>query len=458
MRSILLVEPDIDKLGALASELRSRGLNVLLADGADGAVQRSRGARLDALLVSDRIASDALLLDRMLADKELAKLPRFVLIDGAEADTADDTRLPANADAIAKRMYLLAPRDVAVVADKGDFRGDLEQVGIVDLLQLLSMNRRTGVLNVSTNAGAGEVRLVDGQVVDAVYRRLEAEKALYRLIGENEGSFAFAGGAASPMRRVTTATSMLLMEGLRQLDELRRARSVLDADDDALLAIGAPPESASEATRRVVEALTVPLTLDEVIDDVPFPDLEVVEALAGLVQSGIVRRIARGAERVELANAEQLSVLGALTRRLSRPGFSGSARMVLTGSSRQLATVTHSVRRIADAIPPAESVPAAPVPHPLATLRISEGVELEVVGLPLLDAYAPLWSLTLPGAAVVLRLDGASSEALDEVAAVHGIPVLDAVALTGSIDEADPAQIAGLIRSALDALVGRRDA
>lgn len=457
MRSILLVEPDVDKLGELASELRSRGLSVLLADGADGAVQRARGTHLDALLVSDRIASDSPALERMLADRTLSDLPRFVLVDAHDGEPAERTFLLSDSDGIAKSVYALPPRGAPVAVDRGDFRGDLAQVGVVDLLQLLGMNRRTGVLGVTTSAGAGEVRLVDGQVVDAVYRRLEAEKALYRLLGETEGSFAFAGGSPAPIRRVETPTHMLLMEGTRQLDELRRARDVLGVDDDALLAIGTAPEDAPPAALRVVEALTAPLTLDEVLDDVPFTDLAIVEALSALLDSGVVRRIPRGAERVELAEPGQLSVLGALTRRLSRPGFEGPARLILAGSPRQLATVTHSVRRIVDAVPPTESVPAAPVPHHLATLRVSDGAELDVVGLPVLDAYAPLWALTLPGSAVVLRLDGAGSDALDELAALHSVPMLDAVALTGPFDDADPAQIAALIRAALDALVGRRE-
>ena len=56
------------------------------------------------------------------------------------------------------------------------------------------MNRRTGVLSVTTAIGAGEVRMADGEVLDAVYRRLEGEKALYRLLGEREGTFAFVPG------------------------------------------------------------------------------------------------------------------------------------------------------------------------------------------------------------------------------------------------------------------------
>jgi hypothetical protein len=245
---------------------------------------------------------------------------------------------------------------------------------------------------------------------------------------------------------------VLLLEGLRQIDELKRQRASIAADQDALLLIAPPSTFANEAAHRIAEVLSVPRTLDELLDDVALPDLEIVEALAKMLENGSVRRIAEGAVRVELANAEQMTVLGALVKRLARGSFSGAARIVLAGSPRRLATVAHLVSRIADAVPPAESVPAAPVPHLLATLKLADSVELDVVGLPELDAYSPLWGLTLPGCVVAVRLDSPAASALDETCFVAGVPLIDARVLLESLDEADPAQVAALIRHALDSV------
>ena len=326
-RSVLLVEPDVDALGALASELRARGLTVALADTADGALERARNNRPDAVLLSSTLSSIDSVVERLQADRELAKLPRFVLVE-ADGETAlEEDQLPrGDADRIARRMYALQLRSAPVAADRGDFRGDLTQVSAVDLLQLLSMNRRSGALSITTSAGAGEVRLVDGEVVDAVYRRLEAEKALYRLLAETEGSFAFAGGSGTPLRRIQTATSMLLMEGMRRIDEVQQRRVKLGADEDALLAIAPAADDAAEVERRVSDALSAPCTIDELLDDVPFGDLEILDAVSAMLQAGVVRRIAKGAERVELAGPEQMTVLGALAKRLQHDGFEGPAR------------------------------------------------------------------------------------------------------------------------------------
>jgi CheY-like chemotaxis protein len=455
-RSVLLVEPDVDALGTLASELRSRGLGVTLADGSDRALERARTGAHDAILVSTSLRDHRELVERVHADKAMAELPAFLLVDHDVRDTLSEVHLPrSDADLIARRVYALPPRRAPVAVDRGDFRGDLHQVSLADLLQLLSMNRRTGALTLSTPAGAGELRLVEGEIVDGVYRRLEGEKALYRLLGESEGTFAFASGSPSPLRRIETPTQMLLMEGMRRFDDVRRRRDALTAEHDALLAVEAALEDGPEDERRLLESLTAPRTLDEVLDDVPLGDLEILELLEQMLANGRVRRIPKGAVRVELADPEQMSVLAAVAKRLARGGFSGAPRIVIAGAVPRLATLSHSLRRIADVVAPAESAPAAPVPYVIGTLRLADGVDLDVVGLPLLDAYSPLWSLTLPGALVTIRLDAGSSDALHQLCEVAGVPVLDAAALLGDLDEADPAHVAALVRLSLDTIAGR---
>jgi FAD/FMN-containing dehydrogenase len=316
------------------------------------------------------------------------------------------------------------------------------------------MNARTGTLSINTVHGAGEVRLVGGEVVDAVFRRMEGEKALYRLFGEEEGSFAFATSAASPHRRIQVSTHALLMEGMRQVDELRRRMHQIADGEDALLSIAPASHGADEVSQRVSEALSVPHTLEELLEDLPFSDLKLLDALGTLIELGSVRKVPRGAVQVELAQRERFAVLSALVKKLQRAGFSGPARLAVLAPPRRITSLMHSVRRIVDATVPTESVPAAPVPYLLATLRLAEGVELEVMGIPALEAFQPLWSLSLPGSALVVCMDYAAPAAVREFCGVLGIPFLDAAALLGDLDEADPAQVAALISGALEAATG----
>jgi hypothetical protein len=103
---------------------------------------------------------------------------------------------------------------------------------------------------------------------------------------------------------------------------------------------------------------------------------------------------------------------------------------------------------------PTGAVPSAPVPHTLAILRLTEGVELEVMGIPALDTYQPLWALTLPGCSIVVVLEGVATEAVSELCGVFGIPMLESSAILGDFDEADANQVAALLTGALESATG----
>jgi len=361
--TVLLVEPDVDALGELAEGLRARGLEVLLADSIDTALARLQTASVTAVLVAEALVADRETEARLAAHPAFAKIPRWVLVGRNILPSDDSPNLPRHdPETIARRLFTLPSRTPPVPADRGDFRGNLQQVSVPDLLQLLSMNRRTGTLTIVTVTGQGEVRLTDGQIVDAVFRRVEGTKALYRLLGETEGSFSFVSGNPTPLRRITEPTNMLLLEGLRHTDEVRRLLKQLSATEDALQATRTESSSDTELEQKVLSALEVPKTATELLDDLACPDLDILKTVDSLAESGAVRRIERGALRVELAEPEQLSVLSAIVRQLKRPGFQGNPRVALFSSPPRLSACLHALGRIADSLAATETAPAAPSP------------------------------------------------------------------------------------------------
>jgi hypothetical protein len=450
-RVVLLIEPDVDELGVLASKLRAHGLEVAIADSLERAAERASATRIGVMLVSSVLADAADFQPTLQATPSLANLPRFVLVDGIGTRGAGE--VPRwDAETIAKRVHALG-HSVPVAAAGGDFRGDLKQVSVADLLQLLGANRRSGTLSIGTPTGAGEVRLGEGEVLDAVYRRVDGEKALMRLLGETEGSFAFAGGSAPTLRRIERPSQALLMDGMRQLDETRKLQAALALGSDALLAVVLARPDQRDVEQRVLEVLVTPHTLAELLDEVPALDIDVLNALAGMLTVGAVRRFAGGNLRVELADPERLTVLAALAQRTAPSGFEGMPRIGLAGSQRVLATVLSSLGRVSDASVVTD-VPAAPTPHPLATLRLTESVSLELVGVPLVDAFAPLWGLVLPGLLAVARLDNEPFEALEAGCRLASVPLVDGEPFLGEGGEADPERVAALVRATLERAAG----
>jgi len=454
-RKVLLVEPDLDALASLASRLRSRGLTVALADSADGLTERTRSIKPDVILLSHRVPDAATVAGHLEVESEISRGRCLLLVDGEP--TADSSVLQVRAsdvEAVVKRVYALSSRPPPTQVTRDDFRGDLRKLGVADLLQLLAMNRRTGTLTLTVPSGAGEVRLVDGDVVDAVFRRLEAEKALYRLLRESQGAFAFTSGPAASVRRITLSSNALLMEGMRLIDEVQRRRQDLALDDDALVATSPPGGIGDEVGRRLLQTLLAPHTLDELLDAVAAPDHVILESLAGLLEAGRVRRLPKGAVRVALADSEQLAILGALANRLRSRGYVGPARIVLAADPNRLTALSHALRRIAQAIPSDEPHETLPLPRRLATIRLGDSAELDLVGLPVVDALSPLWGLALGGSAAAVRIAACGGRMMEEACSVAGVALLDAEALLGDLDETDPTQISALVRATLDAVSG----
>jgi len=450
-RPVLLIEPDVDELGALASKLRAHGLEVAIADGLVSAAARAEAARVGVVLVSSVLASAPGFVEALRSLPSLLPLPRFVLVDGVGPRAENE--LPRwDVELIAQRVHALG-QSVPVAAAGGDFRGDLKQVSVADLLQLLGSNRRSGTLSVATPSGAGEVRLSEGEVVDAVYRRVDGEKALVRLLGEVEGSFAFVGGASVTVRRIERSSQALLMDGMRQLDEARKLVQSLALGSDLLLAVSFAQPEQRDVEQRVLEALVRPRTLVELLDEVPAPDIDVLGALASLLGASGVRRIAGGHRRVDLAEPERLTVLAALAQRAARAGFEGMPRIALAGSQQRLGAVQSALSRLTDTTV-ASDVPVAPAPHPLATLRMTDSVSLELVGIPLVDAFAPLWGLVLPSCIAVARLDNEPFDVLEAGCRLASVPLVDGESLLDPGGETDPERVALLLRTTLERAVG----
>ena len=106
--------------------------------------------------------------------------------------------------------------------------------------------------------------------------------------------------------------------------------------------------------------------------------------------------------------------------------------------------------RIAGASASAEPPPPAPIPHDLALIRLGEGFEIVVVGLPIVDAFSPLWNLCIPGAGLVVCLEDPPSPALVSVCEALEFRVLSASALLPGFDELETGQAAQLLRLAIE--------
>ena len=450
---VLLVDQDVDALAQLAAQLRERGVRVSLANGAQMACERAKTGAFDVVLAARDAAEppsgEMGVIDAL--SVELSEVPpMIVLVDEAEGN--GESRVPkSDVDRIVARIEQLSgspsrPRGGSLAPSAHA----LENASVADLLVVLSTERRSGTITLTTTRGSGEIRLVDGDVVDAVYVRLEGVKAISRMIAERDGNATFTPGAPAIMRRIHERTRALVDELRERAGEL--ATNTLVALDGNLAAEASSTRTpSSEVALDVLTRLRVPATLDDLLDELPQSDAEILESVISLDERGCIKQLGHASSRVQLCGPDQLHLLRAAAARARVVGFSGPARLVFAATPSRLAVFGHTVLSLADAFPSDEPTPSVPVPYVLSTIRLGDGVSLAIVALPLVPAYAPLWPMALAGAAVVVRLDEAAAEPLAEACASVALPILDARAVFGALDESSAIQIASLIKTALDA-------
>src|SRR6266540_2348931 len=323
VRKILIADPDPGIIRALAPALRQRGYQVHAARDGSRALQIAILRFPDLVLFDERCP----LLDARTFIRILRTNPRTeripVVLTGGTADV-DRARLgtflrkPFNEDELLSRVDQIFRRVEAAKAVSGESReieGNLAQIPLVDLLQILAVNRKTGRLAVERGR----------------------EKALYRLLTLREGQFAFVPGPSGAEPRIDRKLEELVLEGLRQGDEIARLLPALPQASDLLeLAVHASeiPAGLHPVTEEVVALLAVPRTFQDVVDRCRAGDLETMRAVLALLERGYARR-SEGAPAAEeapplLAPHE----LHALRARIARGRSSGAhtiGKIVLAG-------------------------------------------------------------------------------------------------------------------------------
>ena len=168
-------------------------------------------------------------------------------------------------------------------------QGRIEEVPLPDLLQLFGTSRKTGLLVVQGSAHAAEVRLEKGRVVGCVLdgrEELSPEKSFYRLLSWTVGHFELKPAPGPPPgRAIAESMEGLLMEGMRQHDELRRLRGLLPAR----FAVVTEAASGLDAADRALLALAAQDgALETLLDAAQLPDLVAAERLERLVSRGFL--------------------------------------------------------------------------------------------------------------------------------------------------------------------------
>jgi len=169
--------------------------------------------------------------------------------------------------------------------------GTIDEIPLPDLLQLLSQSRKSGVLALRGASGFGKIYLREGRIyyasIDDSFD-LSPTKAIYRLLSWSTGAFELQPPDDKEfLEEINESTEALLMEGMRQMDELERLKGELPSAA-AMYGISSPlvpelkdlkPEELS-----VLQLVHNYAQIQTVLDKSPLSDLDTYQHLISLTQ------------------------------------------------------------------------------------------------------------------------------------------------------------------------------
>lgn len=183
----------------------------------------------------------------------------------------------------AERLHRLAQATEAL-------SGHTKHLPVPDLLQILSLNMKSGTLRLEDPTGlVGRIYFDEGSIVHSEMGEVKGEKALFRLMMWPEARFRLEPLPEGVTKTIHGTTASVLMDGFTHWDEVKdlgdkvpgtnrrfRLRSKVDSFLEHL--------DLSPVESDLISHLMDGRTIGEIVDILPHRDLEIYRALADLLE------------------------------------------------------------------------------------------------------------------------------------------------------------------------------
>jgi hypothetical protein len=105
-------------------------------------------------------------------------------------------------------------------------RGNLESISLMDVVQLLNVNRKTGKLLVNQGKMSGVLYVLNGDVVHAETPQVLGESGAFEILEWDKGEFEFITTKFKAPTTIRRSVPDLLMEAARTADSRKHLRSI----------------------------------------------------------------------------------------------------------------------------------------------------------------------------------------------------------------------------------------
>ncbi len=303
---ILLVDSDRELLRGLGNDLHESGYDVRAALDGSKALEKAILVHPDLILIDAEcpLIPARKFVQILRSNPRTEHIPVIVMIG---ADVPETTmwgyreafiRKPFNNDeflSLVASSFQKMETAQEVREEGREIEGNLNQISLSDLLQIFHINRKTGLLEIKSDASEARIFIKNGDVTHASTHKHHGEKALFRLLQWTNGSFAFIPEKVTGDLNIRRSSDVLLLESARQADELERLwNNDLPAESTRLaVAPGLRDryEGLHPVTEEIMNLLDFYTSVGELVEHTRVTDYEACRAIRTLLDKGVLQVI-----------------------------------------------------------------------------------------------------------------------------------------------------------------------
>jgi len=321
-------------------------------------------------------------------------------------------------------IYQKRQKAIELSRENKEIEGNLSQISLIDLIQIFSMNKKDGTISIYCDKGTGFIYFQEGNVINATFEKVEGAKAFYRLLTIKNGKFEFVPHRALTPTRITSTTEFLLMEGMHHIDEMKRNKDILPSPDATVKLkkkLSELPKQVRTITQEVLLLLEFYNKVQDIVDNCTFPDYDVLRVLMVLLEKGIIEIVRRAVPKSSvqrgnlLANEEIFKLLEIVSTNKHAKLESHRGRIIiLSANYNSLKTFINSITNMPKftlnssfAVANRDDV----ILGEIGTLFLTELLSIEILSVPPLMEYGPLWmALSNSAVGTIVLFDKGSKE------------------------------------------------
>ncbi len=231
---ILIVDNDPELTTVMELQLVSHGLRVSVARNSDQALQMLEDEKHPIRLVLSEVDLEPMdgfeLFQKMHEEERLAEIPVIFFTSRAASEdvqrgydigAADYVMKPSTTDVLVAKIRKTLDQKPAQATAAG-VSGSLKEMSLPDLVQILFHGRKSGQLKLNFGSHKGELHFMTGHVANALFDNLKGEDAFFAMLKFKDGTFVLNPAFEVTEKVINENPEMLLLEGMRRLDEANR--------------------------------------------------------------------------------------------------------------------------------------------------------------------------------------------------------------------------------------------